>query len=606
MDNQSAVQTGKVWDIIRDVQSGRKGSVLAHNQPNFENVDSSSGTARKHSSQLSVPPGSGGPPSLPSTVYDRGDSESLQDAIQFAQHLPSTSHPADIAQTGTWQAPDSQDMASKLRAAMVQSYRGKSEGKTFLPRNALQKIVTKEAVQQELERKGIDNPSWPAQICNIITYRDDNERKRNTSRRKIFATLVMIKEVQLVNDFLTQGIWDSHLPLKVCKDEGKENTLCPRNNKSKPALSNENDILRWSFNDVGLFESHQWFVTVPYFTKVTEPMDKVHFYPLSSNDILPFIECLETLEDEKERRSFLFGHNATVDRIKIHPDHHNFDVRIGNSGADFAVKRLVDNGNSKQAFDREVDALKRFSQRKERYIINLLATYAVDGQYHLLFPIADGNLRTFWKQSPGSEIIPGAALWLAQECQGIAAALAKIHNLTASMRADLELHSSHYRAYGIHGDIKPENVLWFKNMPSHLVETGVEEGNKSIGFLQISDFGTVNFHGTNTATYNQIPVIHTTYAAPESDSGRNSLGSAAIDVWALGCVYLEFITWYLKGSRSTEDDFTEIRVREEQEMDAENEGVAQDKFFIKRKTWVTGKEYHIIKPDILEVRSLGP
>lgn len=266
------------------------------------------------------------------------------------------------------------------------------------------------------------------------------------------------------------------------------------------------------------------------------------------------------------------------------------------------MKHLLAADNSKERFKREVDALKKFSHRNERYIIKLLATYEIDGSFWLLFPVADGNLLSFWKKNDARDV-PNAARWLAEECYGLATALQKIHKVTSSS-GDMNslMRPSQKRMYGIHGDIKPENILWFKTLPSHLLNktsNGLPRFTDSVaGFLQISDFGTVDFHRNISREGQQIYVREATYGAPESDLDGGSYGSQKIDVWSLGCLYLEFITWYFEGISGIET-FADARLEEEPQVE---DMVSVDKFFIKKTHWMTGREKYLVKPSVSEVR----
>ncbi|KAG8162572.1 hypothetical protein KVR01_008337 [Diaporthe batatas] len=91
--------------------------------------------------------------------------------------------------------------------------------------------------------------------------------------------------------------------------------------------------------------------------------------------------------------------------------------------------------------------------------------------------------------------------------------------------------------YGRHGDIKPENILWFKDDKSH----------PGFGILKLSDFGLTTFHRAWTTAVNveEVRVTHT-YSAPEQQTEETL--SRPFDVWSLGCIMLEFVTWILLGS----------------------------------------------------------
>ncbi|POS71541.1 protein kinase [Diaporthe helianthi] len=92
--------------------------------------------------------------------------------------------------------------------------------------------------------------------------------------------------------------------------------------------------------------------------------------------------------------------------------------------------------------------------------------------------------------------------------------------------------------YGRHGDIKPENILWFKQDKSH----------PEFGILKLSDFGLTTFHRAWTTAVNaeEVRVTHT-YSAPEQQTEETL--SRPFDVWSLGCIILEFVTWILLGSK---------------------------------------------------------
>lgn len=120
--------------------------------------------------------------------------------------------------------------------------------------------------------------------------------------------------------------------------------------------------------------------------------------------------------------------------------------------------------------------------------------------------------------------------------------------------------------YGRHGDIKPENILWFRKCP----ETEEQDAN---GILQIADFGLGRFHGRDSRSKVHPDSIQTspTYEPPECKLHRPV--SRAYDIWSLGCLYLEFITWLLLGSAEIET-FSEGRGKQSISTD-----INDDSFF---------------------------
>ncbi|OTB15693.1 hypothetical protein K445DRAFT_317973 [Daldinia sp. EC12] len=494
--------------------------------------------------------------SNPSTIYDRGNSERLRDN-RWENHLryqqtPESSDRA-LAGTGSWSDTNEPGMAKQLRDAMVDS----ADGKKFLPLDKLETIVTEEAVRNELAHT-LDQISSAQIICERQEILDKG-RTQYTSYQKIFAILVLMG------------------------------------------------------NLIAFFESQQWFVCAPFFSRAEHLGEKVHLYQLSPHDILPFIKGT----DDRGNPAYLnHGFFSTVRRVKIHPAHHNFPIHRDNDGADFAVKEIIriwdmneeegDPRDYRRSFDQEVSALKRFCQRNERYIVKLLATYEINGRYHLVFPAADGNLMNHWEEHPEPERIP--ALWLAQESLGIAQALLKIHKYTYTppgVTRGAFLSPQQIQDHGIHGDIKPQNILWYKRLPGHLTDDAYNlEGisqiidSSGLGYLQISDFGTVKFHRYMSTRNNEILVRGNTYRAPESDLSGNQ-GSPAIDIWAFGCLYLDLITWYLRGGDSVCNDFP--RAREADEPKQLIEGFSgEDKFYIAKTELFSRRQFHMVKPRVSE------
>lgn len=92
------------------------------------------------------------------------------------------------------------------------------------------------------------------------------------------------------------------------------------------------------------------------------------------------------------------------------------------------------------------------------------------------------------------------------------------------------------RSRGIHGDIKPENILFFSD------SEGREDG---VGTLQLADFGLTRYHHTNTVSHVTFQAGLGAYDPPEKHIVWKS--GQALDVWALGCLFLEFGIWLIFG-----------------------------------------------------------
>lgn len=177
--------------------------------------------------------------------------------------------------------------------------------------------------------------------------------------------------------------------------------------------------------------------------------------------------------------------------------------------------------------------LKRFGGRRPN-IVTLLATitHRESGkreQYYLLFPWAEGDLLGYWKTKWKPKRDHESFNWISDQCYGIIVATDFIHD-------PKELDSDGKQLFGRHGDIKPENILWFKR-----------EGKE---FLVLSDLGLSAVHrevSRSKIPGTSIPVTPN-YRPPECDmEGPLGKVSRSFDIWTLGCLFLEFVVWILYG-----------------------------------------------------------
>lgn len=220
----------------------------------------------------------------------------------------------------------------------------------------------------------------------------------------------------------------------------------------------------------------------------------------------------------------------------------------------FALKRL--HASDKEAFDKELASLIAVKDQRGTHLIKLLTTFSVieeDGGsevFYLLFPWAEGNLWKYWEvhQPKNEQDRISLAPWMAQQCYQLARALLCVHNEREHTLQLYEVSTGKNELYGRHGDVKAENVLYFQ----------------ADGALVLSDFGLGRLH-TKYSRSNSNPKAlekSATYRAPEFDlvDGRISRAS---DVFSLGCMFLEFVTWYLMGYDAVYDAFPDYRMEED-------------------------------------------
>jgi len=295
-----------------------------------------------------------------------------------------------------------------------------------------------------------------------------------------------------------------------------------------------------------------------------------------------------------------------------------------NQNPALAIKRLW--SADRDAFKNEVNILTRLNKSNDPHLVKLLLTMeiadrsGVDSSFFLIFPLADGNLREFWQQKfphPPRTNMATYARWVAKQFHGLECALCKLHDLhereIQSLRdgEDDGNNASGDPLYGIHGDIKPENLLWYEEWvgPSGAqvpTVNNLPDTKDPFGVLQLADFGISSLHRLETRSNNNMRKLTKTYAPPEAEWGVYK-GSRSFDIWSLGCVFLEFICWLVQGSsgdRNPVDVFHDARYLEigGQKTNRSLEGTFQDTFYHIMEVEGGASTKFVINPAVTEVR----
>ena len=468
-------------------------------------------------------------------------------------------------------------LEDQLKAAMERSY---LEHRDFLPRGKLYQLVTRRSVDKEVARQKYHSngfqkrfhtqrgpisipleESKPPQRLSHSRSRSAPELSKHPSGgtyRMIFAILVFIRQPLGIWSFIEEGVCDADLPLEEKHPRENGNSRLDLRSKRNPYAPVQ-CFQNWENGAIKDFAEHQWAVLAPVFEKSEE--ECVPHLKLHPKHILPFTW------KPLERGGF-----GQVYKTSIHPDHHNFDRALVYRPKEPLYKRLTDIGKTHQHYD--VVAVKELLPRKEgaaktkeafeaesrilrnissvdhtnQHLITLLASYEQQGRYFLIFPWAERDLEQYWEDTIPE---PGMAKWMIDQCQGLANGLSHVHHYptmpnttmvfesSLSEQTSIASHapSSSLTLYGRHGDIKPKNILWFR-----------DPCNNGYGTLKITDFGIAQFTSDNTESARRKGIVPNsyTYRSPECDFPDAEI-SPQCDIWALGCVYLVFITWYLGG-----------------------------------------------------------
>lgn len=495
--------------------------------------------------------------------------------------------------------PETECLQDELLSALIPTHQNK---RGFYAKDQLSKILTEERVREELAKHFEDSLSEATiakhamTICYGTTTQKDSpgphEQTHSTPFIQVFAILIIIEKTKSIIKLLEEDVNDLDLPL-IKSPRPNDEKLFDLRSSRKPNVPLKCFQRRWNQFNMRSFEEWQWTTLPVEFVRPTEHGEVKHFR-LQEQRVLPFISDSREHKPQFPRSTVLEGGFASVFQVAIHPQHHNFHTSSDHpDGAKFAVKTL--HSQNEEAFKREVEMLNKFSSNKHDHLISLLATYEQFDRFFLVFDWAEADLQAYWKKiNPAPSFDVDTVLWMAKQCKGIASGIIKIHaHVSTYVKKDPNPAGNKNVVFGHHGDIKPENVLWF---------AGPKQADRNNGgTLKLSDFGLAEFsiHQTTSMPPKSKWGVSVGYRAPEADLNQGSAIGRSYDIWTLGCLYLEFITWMLGGSKLL-DEFMDAR-KARDTMWHEIETYTFFKLEIDTKT---GKPRAVIKPAVKQVSSI--
>lgn len=399
-----------------------------------------------------------------------------------------------------------------------------------------------------------------------------------SSAKNLFAILACLRKGGDIVSFLKEGISDIHLPFLRCGGPTQFNL---KENDGKEIKN----IKKWNRQRKEDFDRFQWWLLTPFFS-IGDHHD------LAPNAALPFVPSTQQREEDKNPST---GAYSEVSIVQLHDNQHDFwGACVSNvcqtvaasfssaymnqgTGLQVAIKKLKD--NIEKEFEKEHTILKILGNKPHDHLVKLLASYKHRGHYHLIFPRANSNLRTYWESYSNPSFDRETVLWTLWQMKGIASGLNAVHDfkvtIPLSVDGNFKLTQDNQRLgvkageewYGHHGDIKPENILWFER---------TLHSRDGRGVLQIADFGLGRFHGRESRTRAAGYHIFSspTYEPPECHVHLKV--SRAYDLWSLGCLFLEFLAWLLDGSDAIEDF---AKSRSEDSFILNQEGKIKDDYF---------------------------
>ncbi|KAH6856090.1 kinase-like domain-containing protein [Chaetomium sp. MPI-CAGE-AT-0009] len=466
------------------------------------------------------------------TIGDRGDAHYVK-ACADGSHRPTVKTP-DL--------PPSAPLSDRLMTLRVTSSRPK--GSKFYPKGSVEALMTAEEIEsvilqgrEELEKAGKsvtddEIKDYARRAC----LGDDTK----SSYRVIFAILVLIQRGWDIVLFIDERICDKDLPLKAVPVTGPDAGSCSRMRRQNGPDIPLAWLDHWTGVDHEYFEQNQWSMLAPFFARSNRR--NAWLYELPEKTVLPWI-----MEDNAARQ----GGYAFVSKVKIHPSHHTFNVTKEN-GDMFAVKHFKGrspgkSGNgasdtsgklSKEEFENEIEILNRFSGDVHPHLISLQAAFHHGDEYAVILPWAECDLAEYWQKTvPGPPLDKENLLWMLGQCRGLTDGLQQIH-LYERTDSIGDPRPWTEKVYGRHGDIKPANILVFRD----------QSNPQGRGKLVITDFGLSRFHSdaSKSCSSNMHIGATLTYRSPEFDL-EGGVITRSSDIWSFGCVLLEFAAWYLGG-----------------------------------------------------------
>ncbi|KAI1370663.1 kinase-like domain-containing protein [Hypoxylon crocopeplum] len=402
--------------------------------------------------------------------------------------------------------------------------------KDFLTPHCLRTLLPAERVRRHLRRLYEDaiqadykplnkNTNYYLElICPRNQFTDDSIDAGHNTYIRLFATLVLIDKGLDVFRFIDEGISDEKLP-------ATEHSIACTREWGRHRDRDEFYIWQWKTSIPFLaYGEHKVFdaqVVLPFLKSSTMRSNSLHSGQLGrKTHITPITEA---------------GGYGEVSYVEIHPQRHDFNKffrSLPKQEGPFALKKLfgTDPTQIEDGFKKEVRMLKKFDGKVHPHIVTILTTFQYGNHYYLLFPWAECDLGRYFERIRNPIRGLERVRWLSEQCFKIMEAIHLIHN-----PPDLNTLKPDKKLFGRHGDIKAENILVFRS----------QKGKEN---LVLSDFGQGSVHHDWSKSNIPNKKISTTpgFRPPECDMEDGRI-SRAFDVWTLGCLFLDLLTWLLGG-----------------------------------------------------------
>ncbi|KAI0414893.1 kinase-like protein [Xylaria grammica] len=433
--------------------------------------------------------------------------QSFQDSRPSSSSSRSLSRKSSQSSNSSSHFSSGQSLYDRLKREVVEEKGSKTDTFSFLPRNAIDEIITAEIVKAQ--------SSW-YDFFKDITFRSGLISYSRSDQvveqaKGVLAILGLCEREGDICNLFDEGLRDQHLPLELQVEGNGPKVLVSREGREFKSF------LSWRKLEIECFLKKQWLVLAPIFKTRGEHIS------IDGNAPLPFYD-VKTLSHST---------TSTISKGRLHAAHL---MPKAENDPQIAIKSYV----LVEDFKKEKENLEVTKALNRPHLIRHIATVEQGNSFYVILYWADGgSLTDFWMKYPDvSRTQRPKPLWCFQQMLGLVEAL-------------FALHGGGCR----HGDLKPENLLHFQNSDDPEIR------HSQYGTLVMADVGISRVHHTVTELRdNPTNTFATTrsYEGPEAEIEKKKPRSRRYDMWSAGCIFTEFAIWLLYGCKAI-DAFREQR-----------------------------------------------
>ncbi|KAI8720210.1 Protein kinase domain-containing protein [Fusarium sp. LHS14.1] len=259
----------------------------------------------------------------------------------------------------------------------------------------------------------------------------------------------------------------------------------------------------------------------------------------------------ESIRNSTGCRMGAFG---TVSSVEIYPTSHAFDKALSEKNLKcelFAIKSLRRVRANKLVFEEELHKLGQLINGLSSHLVPILEAFQHDGHWSLILPHSNCSLRHLL-QYGDSNLTPARTKWACLQLYGITDAISKIHS-------PFQDNAPHF---AMHNGIDLDNILCY-GRPDSPEQCVLVVSHFPMSSPLLGSESEISVDGPITCS--------PTYRPPEWDIQGGGMSNYS-DIWSLGCVYLVFLTWLLKG-------WEEVLLFENLRSSPHIDGTRSDRFY---------------------------